>query len=194
MTEVTDADLAQAAAEVQRVPTDSELVSVHRLASTLVIEQRRVLDLEEKLKASKQLVKDLSERNLPQAFNSLGLSRITLDSGYELELKPFSAVGVIKERQPQALDHLAAVGGADLVKTEVTVSLGRGQTELAGHVAWLLTVFGLLPSVERTVNFQTLNAWFRQELLRDPLFRLDGELFNVFVGQVVKLKEPREKA
>lgn len=192
MTHVDDATLAAAAEATARVPTDEQLKQARKLAVDLVDQETLVLDLEEKLKVAKTEYKDLAERRLPQALNSLGLTSLGLTNGWSLELKPFSAVGVIKEHAVAAHDELVALGAADLIKNTVAVTFGRGEDELAGHVRWLLTLFGFQPAQERSVNFQTLNAWFRAEVARDPLFRLNPELFTCFVGQVAKLKEPKQ--
>lgn len=192
MTQVDDATLAAAAEATQRVPTDTDLKSARTLASALVAYQELIAELEEKLKEAKTSFKDTAERALPQALNSLGLAALKLDDGWSLELRPFTAVSIAKDQATAAHAELVALGAADLIKNTVAVTFGRGEDELAGHVRWLLTLFGFSPAQERSVNFQTLNAWFRAEVARDPLFRLNPELFTCFVGQVAKLKEPKQ--
>lgn len=191
MIQVDDATLAAAAEAAQHVPTDGELLTAKTLAQSLVVQQLAVLELENKLKTAKEDLKDLSERELPQVLNSLGLTALTLADGWSLELKPFTAVGVVKDHTTEAYDELVALGAADLIKNTVAVTFGRGEDELAGHVRWLLTLFGFQPTQEKNVHHQTLNAWFREQVRQDPLFRLDAELFTCFVGQVAKLKEPK---
>lgn len=193
--DVSDELLGDHLAEAEQ-PTDAGLATLRALCERVLKTEREIAATEADLKLQKEKLRELTERELPEKMVALGVSRYVLTDGTEVQLKPFSAVGIKKDEDSEeplelAFGVLRQVGGADLIKNVVAVEFGRGEDEQARELVSHLKELGHEPTQKRSVNYQTLNAWFREKLRADQLFRLPEEAFTCFVGQVAKLKKPK---
>ena len=81
------------------------------------------------------------------------------------------------------------MGGADLIKTKVTVSFGRSGHNEAIALQHDLRAKGHAAELASDVHAQTLMAFAREKLKSgEPV---DADKLGLFVGRTTQLKEPR---
>jgi hypothetical protein len=185
--EDTDALLAAAAS----APKDEDLVSVRALAMQYVLQLKQIARLEEDLAASKELARDISERQLPERMQAIGLPGLKLPGGASLDVKPFCACSIPPEKRERAYAWLNEIGSGDLIKHEVVASFGRGEDEAAKELYESLRATGLPVEDKRSVNFQSLNAVLRRRLEEGVDNALDPTALDVYAGTHAKLKVPK---
>lgn len=182
--------------EAAPLPTDGELSKVRALAQLQLNVEARMARGEALLKALKAYHREISERQLPLAMKSLGMKDFTLLDGSSLEAKDFVVAGIPKTKTAEAHAWLEDTKRGDLIKHVLTVSFGRGEEAWAKKFMADLARRKRPLAVERTdsVNYQTLNAFVREEMrnLRakgiDPFTVLPKELLGIYEGTHVELK------
>jgi hypothetical protein len=76
-----------------------------------------------------------------------------------------------------------------LIKTEVSVSLGKGETEVASQMVELLRKeFGVAPTVDESIHHASLNSHFKQLKDDGKLGEIPPEPFALYVGPRAKIK------
>ncbi len=135
--------------------------------------QEMMDDLQSQIDELKVRYRHLTERRLPYAMQELGLSKFELKNGAKISIKD-SVSGSI-QRAPDfqfakqfLLDHDAA----DLLKTEVSTSFGRGEHNRAMDLAADLREKGFDVTANETVHSSTYAA-FGRELLKDYQSKLE---------------------
>lgn len=181
----TDALLAAAAS----APRDEDLGSVRALAVAYVFQLKQIAQLEATLAEAKEIARDLSEKQLPERMQAIGLPGLKLPGGASLDVRPFCACSIPPEKRERAHAWLAEIGAADLIKHEVVASFGRGEDEAALELYESLKATGLPVEDKKSVNFQTLNAAMRRRL--EEGLPLDPTALDVYAGTHAKLKVPK---
>jgi hypothetical protein len=88
-----------------------------------------------------------------------------------------SAISIVRQKWP------------GLIKTELTVALGRGQAEVALRVAELLrNQFQLDPEIAENIHPATLNSHFKELKADGKLEEIPVEPFALYVGPIAKIK------
>ena len=67
--------------------------------------QQQYKDIEEQLSKTKNKVRDLEERIIPEMMQEAGVSKIKLKDGTEVEVKPFYAAKIPESRVEGAFDR-----------------------------------------------------------------------------------------
>jgi hypothetical protein len=94
-----------------------------------------------------------------------------------LEARRNEAIGIVRSKWP------------GLIKTEVSVSLGKGETELATQMVELLRKeFDVAPSVDETIHPASLNSHFKQLKDDGKLEEIPQEPFALYIGPIAKIK------
>ena len=99
--------------------------------------QQQLKEKEESLSLLKHKIRDLEERIIPEMMQEAGVSKIKLEDGTEVEVKPFYAAKIPESRIDEAFSWLRDKGHEDLIKNTVTTSFSRGQDN---QVAELISV------------------------------------------------------
>jgi hypothetical protein len=182
-------------------PADQDQLQNLRARVARVRELRlEVIDLEQRLKTANAEITQLTRTELPDAFGEAGINHLGLDASdnlpaYEAKLKPFYKAVISAEwepdRQTAAFEMLEERGAADLVRTTLTVELGRGERELAKAVKTAMVAAGVMPQEKLAVSWKTLTAWLRESIeMRGEEFSAgDLEKIGAQVGRVVEMKE-----
>ncbi len=88
-----------------------------------------------------------------------------------------TAIGIVRDRWP------------GLIKTNLTLSLGRGEAEVANRIAELIrNQFKLSPEIEENIHPQTLNSHFKEMMADGKLEEIPGEPFALYTGPIAKIK------
>lgn len=186
-------------ADAAEGPTEASLEVVRRHIREVRDNARQIADLETRLKELGEAQVKLTQRTLPDLFNEVGIDQLGIPAegnlpAYDAKLTPFYHANIAadwpEEKQAAAFDYLAAkgTGGEDLIRTVITVSLGKGEHKTAQKVIAGLKKSGIAYTVKQAVPWNTLTAWVKEQIEKHQTTpKLD--LIGATVGDVVKLKE-----
>ena len=143
--------------------TEGELSRI----ATLVGAYQRALDevsrLEESLKEAEKMRDRLSSLDIPNAMDEAGMSEITLRDGSKVKIESVTRGHITKANQEAAFQWLQDNGYGDIIKAELKVGVGRGETDqLADLAEVVMSEFGWSPDVKQSIHPQTLYAFIRE--------------------------------
>lgn len=156
------------------------------LANALVEADEDVERAERSLKDKKEAARRLREEALPAAMQEVGMSKVTLDSGRVISVAQEVYASIPAANKPAAYAWLEEHNFGGLIKTEVAVAFGRGETEKAIGLQDALREQGLEADLERSIHAQTLKAFIKEQLAAGNELPLD--LFGAMPVWVAKVK------
>ena len=159
----------------------SKLDGVSRLAAEAANLEREISNAEQLLKGKKQALHKITDEQLPEALEEMGLQKFTLTDGAEISVKPIYAASIPVDRREEAFQWLRDHEFGDLVKNNVTVTFGRGEDTIAKEFVGLCGSKGFVPSQTEKVEPMTLKAWLRERVEAGDPIPLD--LFGAFISQ-----------
>lgn len=187
-----------------QVPDSPALIKVSDLVAKWDLKKGRIRQLEAALDAEKRDVSSIEKELLPNAMSEAGVTAFVTKTGRSvkidevingnipalstiekakgdertiLENRRMTAVSIVREKWP------------GLIKTEVSVSLGKGETELATQMVELLREqFGVAPSVDESIHPASLNSHFKQLKEDGKLGEIPPEPFALYIGPIAKIK------
>tara|TARA_R110000824_G_scaffold26517_3_gene90992 strand:+ start:437 stop:1015 length:579 start_codon:yes stop_codon:yes gene_type:complete len=167
--------------------TDGELSVVSNLANKQLKLAAEVRQLEVELKAKKEELRLTSERELPDAMQSAGLTQITLNSGEKISITEFYNAHISKANQEKAYGWLIANGHEGLIKNEVLLKFGREENEVVDETISALQSRGLSPQVRQSVHPSTLKAFIKEQFTSGN--DVPTEPFGVYIGSKATIKK-----
>lgn len=161
-----------------------------------------LLDLDARQKAANKELDDLRFRELPDLFQEVGVARLGLDPegnlpAYDAEMKDYFKANIVADWPPEQREAgfavLEAHSAGDLVKTTITVELGRGEVDLAAGVCRTLDEMGVSYKRAQRVDWNTLTAWLREQVTkyRRQFSAAELDAIGGRVGKVVEAKPRR---
>lgn len=158
-------------------------------------------ELAEKSKAVSVRLHKMKSETLPDVFAQLGIDKLGLEAegnlpAYDADLKPFYKANISAdwppEQQDKAFAFLDKVGSGDLIKSQFSVFIGRGDRKTAKRLLRSLKRLKLDYTHTQGVPWNTLTAWLKEQVEKHnttpPL-----DLLGATVGKVVALK-PRKQS
>ena len=94
---------------------DDQLDSISKLANEAASLERKIADTEQLLKDHKQSLHKITDEQLPEALETMGLQKFTLKDGAEIAVKPIYAASIPKDRKDEAFQWLRDHEFGDLV-------------------------------------------------------------------------------
>lgn len=168
---------------------DDQLDSISKLANEAASLERKIADTEQLLKDHKQSLHKITDEQLPEALETMGLQKFTLKDGAEIAVKPIYAASIPKDRKEEAFQWLRDHEFGDLVKNNVTVTFGRGEDTIAKDFVNMCSAQGFTPSQLEKVEPMTLKAWLRERVEAGDAVPLD--LFGAFISQRATIKRSK---
>ena len=166
-----------------------KLDGVSRLAQEAALLEQEIAQYEQFVKEKKQALYKITDEQLPEALEEMGLQKFTLTDGAEISVKPIYAASIPKERKEEAFQWLRDHDFGDLVKNNVTVSFGRGEDEVALDFVDFCDAEGYAPNQMEKVEPMTLKAWLRERVEAGDPVPLD--LFGAFISQRATIKRSK---
>lgn len=150
----------------------------------------QIADLEMQLKAQNKEVQRITMDEVPALMNEISVKEMKMDDGTVVKVKPDFTCGIpsetainktsdtldknaLMDRKEQCLNHIRGSEGADIIKTNLMVDIGKDK-ELRQQLENLLSEFtqqritdgktGVSYSVAEVVHPQTLKAWIKEKL------------------------------
>ena len=168
---------------------DDQLDSISKLANEAASLERKIADTEQLLKDHKQSLHKITDEQLPEALETMGLQKFTLKDGAEIAVKPIYAASIPKDRKEEAFQWLRDHEFGDLVKNNVTVTFGRGEDTIAKDFVNMCGAQGFTPSQLEKVEPMTLKAWLRERVEAGAAVPL--ALFGAFISQRATIKRSK---
>lgn len=177
-------DFESVATELQNIE-ESGLSRVASLVRQQLALERRVYDLEEELKRTQKQLVDIAENKLPEALAEHGLTRLSMDDGSEINVQNFYGASIKEDRKKEAFDWLRDNGHEDLIKNQVSISLGRKEDEIASNLVVTLREQGFDPVQKTWVEPMTLKAFVKEQVEKGA--PIPSETFGIFIGKKAKI-------
>jgi len=169
--------------ELNSVPPEEKLKRLGELARYQLKIQGELADLEQALVEKKQEMAKVSEMDIPDLMDELGIDEFKLNNGVRVTVNPFYTGKITSQ---EAMEWLDENDYGDIIKGSVTIPYPKGfdQTKLQAVVA-AAKQLGLNPDNREEVHHSTLKAWIKEMIEKGEQF--PRELFNVYVGRRTKL-------
>lgn len=180
--------------------TNGDAFSFNKLKNA-AIEARdcsqELIDAEERVKVLKQKLNNLYQKILPDMMDEAGVDHIGLAAegnspAIDFKLRPFYSAAIASKwddrKKAEAFDYLESVGASDLIKTQITINLPKGETEMANDILKMLSEIDVMANISQTVHPQTLTAWLRELVETNNTIPSQSDLEKIggTVGRVVK--------
>jgi hypothetical protein len=185
----SDKMLEDMLADSQNLPSDQGLSKVSRLAEELIDKEEEVKEAEARLKILKEQARDVAERQLPEAMAEVGMAKFVLTDGSEVTVKPFYSAKIGDDKRDECFNWLQDHGHEALIKDELSITFNKGEHERAEEFKSQLEQQGIEYNGKMGVHSQTLTAFVREQVESGAEFPL--ELFNVYIGQIAKVKRSK---
>jgi hypothetical protein len=186
----------------QRKPSTDKLDFVRDQIRYLRDLDIRIGNAEDTTKALRIERRDLVMSTLPDIFSQTKIDAITLQSegnmpAYEAELKDYYRASINAdwppEKRDKALAWLRKHGLGDLIKTVVTIELGRGQATLLKKILAALRKLKVPFKTHDTIPWNTLTAAIKEMYQEGkPLKDAELELLGATVGRTVTIKQQKD--
>lgn len=172
------------------VASQEELANLSKEVGKAVSLTETIEGLEEMVKAHKAELHTLTNRTIPDIMRAAHTSLFKMDNGARVELKDFINGSLPKEPELRkgALSWLEKNGARDLIKTSISLALGRGQKDDALAVRKALGKLGMTFIEKEDVHAQSLYAFARERMKAGK--ELPIETLGLYVGQVAKIELP----
>lgn len=183
---------------------DTDLHKVRDLTGEWQSLQTTKEQIELRLKAVNERIREIEEQQLPDAMATCGITTFRVTNGAEVEVKRVVAgtcptVGTIEKAKPDVrgalqarrefiLAYLRSHGHHGIIKTEVTLGFGKGEFDRALKVVSTLRDQGYTPELEQNVHPATFVAWAKEVI--DQGTRIPDE-FGLYIGPRAKIHLPK---
>ena len=152
----------------------------------LQAQQAQLQVQEDAVKQKKKDIEHLSGEVIPTMLSEMGLSFLKLQDGSSVEVKTNYSATITQANKEAAINWLRENGLGDIIKNEISVSLGRNEDNKAADYAELAKSQGLDPMQKLKVEPMTLKALVRERIEAGK--EMPTELFNVFIGYKTTIK------
>jgi len=154
-------------------------------------------DLEQRLETINQQIRHLCDVELVQLFSTAQLSSLVLEAegnlpALEAKRLPFYSAKLPEEEaaRQKAFDWLEENGHSDIIKSLITVALGRGERSLAKKITDTLLQLGVSYQQSVSVHASTLKAFIKHEIEAGHYVPYD--LLGAYAGETVKVTPVKE--
>lgn len=168
-------------------PTDEgQLSQLQALADQQWEAEKLVEQKQRELNTAQEQLRDLAERQIPEAMDACGLETLQTRSGLHLSVKETIRASIPKAKAAAAFKWLRDHGHEALIKRTVSVQFGKGESEQAEEALQELSAHGWNANDDQRVHPQTLAAFIREKLENGE--DVPQEVFGVHRQRVAKLK------
>jgi hypothetical protein len=170
------------------VPKNQELHQLANLATKQLSLETAIGEAEKQLEELKDQLKQVQESAIPDLMASIGVKEFKLDSGYKITVREDVYASIKADYIVPAVDWLNDQGLGDVVKDEVKVNFGRGESEDAATLLRFCKM-NKFPATEKlSVHPQTLKALVKEQMAKGVQF--PEEFFSIapVSKAVIKIK------
>lgn len=157
------------------MPKDNELDEISKLAKEQLSWEEKIIQLETDLDHAKESLKQIQEFLLPEAMMNVGMMEFKMANGSKITIKDDVYASIRKDFINQAVGWLNSVGLGDIVKDQVSVDFGRGES--AQELIEFCKKHKLSASEKLSVHPSTLKATVKEMLAKGVEF--PDEFFSI---------------
>ncbi len=161
------------------------LVELSKLGAALEGAVIVVKAAELELAAALKRVQDLTEKQIPELMDQVGMARFTTREGVLIKLEESVHGYISKDRAAEAYLWLEKNGHGQIIKRNVVVEFGVKQEEAAAEL--VKSIKDTYPGVQqkKAVHHMTLGAWAREQLENGA--DIPMELLGIHTRRVAKI-------
>jgi hypothetical protein len=174
--------------EYVSTPADGELSQLQTLAEDQALAEKEVRAAERALAKAEERLKDLSERQIPELMDKIGVEEFKTASGLSITVRETIRANIPKDRAEEALKWLTDNGHGSLIGRVISVALHRGEDDKARMLHQLLDDKFEVDE-KQGVHAQTLSAFVRERLREGA--ELPTDLLGVHRQRVSKVALPK---
>lgn len=181
----------QQAAEIAATP--DKLEKIKQLAVEMKIRIGKVAAAAAVFETCTKELMEIKAKKLPDAMGDAGMKKFVLEDGTLFEIKPFYSTSIKEETQPEAFAWLRDNGHGGLIKNLLTIDVGQSDNiaEIIAEVKEVTEPLVLPLQHKESVHASTLKAFVKERAEAGDLPPVD--LFNIFVGKIAEVAEPKKK-
>jgi hypothetical protein len=198
-------DLLDDSPDGKPVPDSPSLQSVSKLAIEYGLLEADIKTLKEQIAVREARMNTIVKEAMPMAMEQAGVSSFTASNGRSIKIEEIvngnipAESTINKERDParkaaliaRRVEALGVVRSKwpGLIKTELSVSLAKGETEQALRIAELIRKqFQLTSTIDETIHPASLNSHFKELKDNGRLGEIPIEPFALYIGPIAKIK------
>ena len=160
---------------------------------------REQLRMEADIEVDEQALKDLKEKHrklssevIPAKMAELGMTSTTMMDGSKVDVVEDIYVSIPKdpEKSSACYSWLEDNGLGDIIKNNVGISFGKGESNMAKHLQETIKEMGLIPEVKVSVHPSTLKATIKKKWHEEGKSVPDN-MFSLFIGQKTKITKKK---
>lgn len=157
------------------------LKTVAEIAREVGEKEKKISNLEQELKDRKKDLLKLTDEELPNILNELGLTSFKLEDGSSISVKQTYGASIKVENRPAAYQWLRDNGYDDIIKNQIICVFARGEDEKANSFKETAEKEGYIPQQKTEIHPQTLRAFVKERVENGDEFPM--ELLGVYIGQ-----------
>lgn len=164
------------------------LGQLSKLAERQMECQAEVAELENKLAMAKEKLKGVQEIDIPNLMMEMGIKSFKLNNGASLSIKSDIFASIRSDHLDEGLQFFEDLGCGGIIKDDVTVKFGKGDSDKAAQVMNFCRTNGYNATEKKHIHPQTLKAEIKQQMERGVDF--PDEIFSItpFNKAIIKLK------
>lgn len=163
----------------------SDLATLSQFAASLNAAELEAAKLEAQLAAAKAKVADLSERQIPELMDSLGMKTFTTTAGFRVDVKRTIRASIPAANKDRAMKWLDDNGHSGLIKRAIMVAFDRDQEKEAAKLETQLAKKFENVRTDLRVEPSTLRAFIGEQLAAGSPIPL--ELFGAWEQRIAKI-------
>lgn len=176
------------AQDTAAIPRDEQLSILSSKANQQVELEDEIAQIEQELKDKKAALAKVSELEIPELMNQLGVSNFTLKNGLKVGVAPFYAAKIPEATSEQAFDWLEENDHAGIIKGEFVVMYRRPDKQRIGQFLDLARELGFETKDKLAVHPMTLKAFVREQI-ETGVEDFPRDLFGVYTGWKTKISK-----
>jgi hypothetical protein len=170
---------------VQTSATSDSLSQLQQLAEKQAEANAEVARLEAELTKARERYKDLSERQVPELMDSIGMAEFKTATGLVIKIDETIRAAIPNAKALLAFAWLTSHGNEALIKRNISLGFSKGENEKADALLNELMEKGYEPDDKSSVHPSTLSSFVREKLAKGEDIPLD--LFGVHRQRIAKI-------
>ena len=169
-------------------PTNDEMHEISMLAERQLELEKTLKEYESLIESTKEELRNVQEVLIPEAMASVGMSEFKLANGTKITIKDDVYASMRADQILNAVKWLDGMGLGDIVKDDVTVKFGRGDSDKAKDIVSYAQAQGYNVSEKLSVHPQTLKATVKEQLAQGVQFPEEYFSINPVKKSIIKVK------
>ena len=169
----------------------SKFKSVAELLREQLKLEELIESMEETVKINKENLRRLSGEIIPEKMAELGMTATEMYDGSKVQVVEDIYVSIPKdpEKSKACYEWLEDNGLGDIIKNQVGISFGKGESNMATHLQETIKEMGLIPEVKVSVHPSTLKATIKK--WHEEGKSVPDNTFSLFIGQKTKITKKK---